>query len=85
VEPDIRNRVALLRPPGVVGLSASEDETPVDGPYPLVFEDGEMCNELGVQFSSHVLSADDGSVVGCIAVVVPLNLWMVDLVQSRSQ
>lgn len=63
VEPDLGNRVSLLRPPRVVGLSSAVNESPVDRPHLALLEHRQMGDEFRVHQSSHVLGADHRSIV----------------------
>ena len=63
MEPLIGYGIAFLGPPGIVSLRSSEYETPVDGPYTFILEDGKMSDELRVERSGHILRADDGPIV----------------------
>lgn len=85
MEPFVRDGVSLLGPPGVVGLSPSEDESPADCPHAFVLKYRQVGDEPGVQGPSHVLRADDGPVVLLIGRRVLLSLLMLVLVHSTSQ
>lgn len=85
MEPFVRDRVSLLRPPGVVGLSPSEDESPADCPDAFVLEDWQMGDKPGVQGPGHILRADNGPVVLLIDGRVLLSLLMLVMVHSTSQ
>lgn len=63
MKPDLGDWRAFFRSPRIVSLRSAEDETPVDSPNILLFENRQVGDKLGTRGSSHILGADDRSIV----------------------
>lgn len=63
MKPLLGDRVSLLGPPRVVGLSSPVDKSPVNRPYIVLLKHWQMGHEMRHHGSGHILSADYRSLV----------------------
>lgn len=85
VEPDLGNWISWFRPPGIVCLSPSKNESPRDGPNFLVLKNWQVGNELWSCVSGHILSTYWWSAVSWINPFSPLFALMAFSVHVTSQ
>lgn len=63
MKPYIWYWITFFRPPWKICLSSTENKTPIDCPYVMLFEDWQMSYKLWACWPSHILSAYDRSLL----------------------